>query len=77
MVNNTALQKIISFIDSKNLRPMKQWSSRSRYRHDGQISTNNYNLSKQIRQLLVLISGNDVTEMIKGVLLLLILISHF
>jgi hypothetical protein len=58
--------KIMDLVQSKNLKAMKKWSLRNRVRPDGQKSTHVLNLRKQVRQLLNLVSGNDICEMLKG-----------
>jgi hypothetical protein len=66
MVNSSCLMKIMDLVESKNLKAMKKWSLRNRVRRDGQKSTHVLNLRKQVRQLLNLVSGNDICEMLKG-----------
>ena len=66
MVYETALQKIKRFMEANNIRPMKKWSQRSRKRRDGKILTNLFELRKQIRNLLIIFSGDDIEEMLKG-----------
>jgi len=41
-------------MEANNIRPMKKWSQRSRKRRDGKISTNLFELRKQIRNLLII-----------------------
>jgi hypothetical protein len=45
---------------------MKKWSLRNRERRDCQKSTHVLNLRKKVRQLLNLVSGNDICEMLKS-----------
>ena len=58
--------KIMDSVESKNLKAMKKWSIRNRVRRGGQKSTHVFNLRKQVRQLLNLVSGNDICEILKG-----------
>lgn len=69
---HTILEKIYQdYIVSrgyKALRPMKKWSDRYRFedRHQKIKSPNHKRLIRKIRDLLNLISGDDLIEMIKG-----------
>ena len=67
MVNQTSLQKIIQFIRTNNLKQMKKWSDR--FRNDDTSYDRKgwylYKLIKQIRMILVLLSGDDVIALLK------------
>jgi hypothetical protein len=65
MVNITALQRISNFLGT-SIRPMKKWSDRSRYEHNGSLLRYVKRMVGQIKNILVLISGDDVVEMLKG-----------
>ncbi len=65
MVNLNSIEKIMRYINENNIRPMKKWSLRN------QNCTNTRylafkNLKNKIRDLLILLSGNDVISMLKG-----------
>ena len=66
MVNCTSLKRITDFVTCNRLKLMKKWSLRNRQRRDGHISTHIFDLRKQIRSILSLLSGNDICEMLKG-----------
>ena len=67
MVNESALQKILKFIDTQNIVPMKKWSERSRYETKTmQLRRNVREKVVDIRKILILLSGNDIAEMLKG-----------
>ncbi len=67
MVNITAIEKIIRFIDNeRNIREMKKWSDRFRVDQSRLKSWYIKTLVRKIRWLLNLISGQDMTEMLKG-----------
>ncbi len=66
MPNLTSLQKITAFIKENKLQPMKQWSKRKLYMKDGQLMRYSRDMIKQIKQILILISGNDVLKMLEG-----------
>ena len=66
MPNATSLQKIIDFIDKTQLKEMQKWSTRERYKNNGQPMSYTRQMIKNIRKILVLISGNDLTEMLIG-----------
>ena len=67
MVNiTTALQTITEFINQSDLRQMKKCSERKRYRKNGYLMRNIIQIIHQLKKILVLISGNDVIEMFKG-----------
>jgi hypothetical protein len=73
MVNiTTALQSITEFINQKGLSQMKKWSERKRYRKNGYLMRNIIQIIQQLKKILVLISGNDVIEMLKGMTMLFI-----
>ena len=65
MVNLTVLERISRFIShERNVRPMRRWSARFSF---GEINNKNWYLKKlikQIRNILFLISGNDITSML-------------
>ena len=68
MVNITSLQRIASFIANENLTLMKQWSQR--FRNAGLYGRRSWYLNKlikEIKEILIIVSGNDVVEMLKGV----------
>jgi hypothetical protein len=66
MANLTTLQRIIRFIHSKNIKPMKKWSYR--FIRDKSKNKSWYikRLTKEIRFILNLISGFDLISMLKG-----------
>lgn len=64
MVNLTALHKISNFI--KQLRHMKKWSERRTRDQSGILLRYTREMAKQIKEILNLISGNDIIEMLKG-----------
>ena len=67
MVNITAIEKIIRFIDNeRNIREMKKWSDRFRLDQSRLKSWYIKTLVRKIRWLLNLISGQDMVEMLKG-----------
>lgn len=67
MVNQTALYKIIKAIKENKFKPMKKWNDR--YKFNKLFNRDKY-MSKlifEIREILVLLSGNDVVNMLKGI----------
>lgn len=65
MVNQfTAIEKLIRFITSQNIRPMRNWSSRFRTGRSNRINWYLAKIKKQIRSILILLSGNDLVEML-------------
>ena len=67
MVNETALQKAIKFFETQNISQMKKWSDRSRYeRNTMQLLRNVREKVADIRKILIIFSGNDIGEMLKG-----------
>jgi hypothetical protein len=66
MVRSICINKISEYIEREKLKPMKMWSNRFRYDSKHQKSNYLIKLTKQIRTLLELTSGNDVVEMLKG-----------
>ena len=67
MVNITALEKIIRFIDgSYNLRTMKKWSERFRIENSQKKNKYLRKLINKVRNILNLVSGYDIVEMLKG-----------
>ena len=69
MVNETAVHKIIKFIESQNISQMKKWSERSRY-NNRTMQLLRFIREKvvNIREILRILSGNDIVEMLKGCL---------
>lgn len=66
MPNITALKKLDQYIQSHSLKPMKKWSSRSRFDSDDCQIKYMKKLRKQFRNIMILVSGNDIVEMLKG-----------
>lgn len=67
MVNLTALERISRLIKAEiNVKVMKPWSKRTRFDKNHKKMRNIRVLIKKIRVLLMLISGNDMIEMLKG-----------
>jgi hypothetical protein len=64
MVNLSALQMISRII--KDLKPMKKWSNRKRRDQSGKLLRNIREMSNQVRNVLQLISGNDMVAMLNG-----------
>ena len=73
MVNNkTALTFIDEFITNNNLRKMKKWSIRFKENTTSKITSQYISkLNKKIRNLLNLISDDDIIEMLKSFIFLL------
>lgn len=70
MVNQlSAIEQLRRFILLQNIRPMRNWSSRFRIASSNRISWYLVKLIKDIRQLLNLISGNEILEMLNGKIL--------
>ena len=68
MVNITALQKIDDFILSNNLGVMRKWSERALYEpNTKKLLTYSRVMVQKIRKILVLLSGNEIAEMLKGI----------
>ena len=68
MVNVTALERITRFINTEpNIKQMKKWSDR--FRQDNMQKKSCYlnDLVKKVKQILILISGDDIVEMLKGI----------
>ena len=63
MVN--AMHKITEYIAAANLEPMKKWSERRASSNSG-IHGGMQRVIKQIKQILILLSGDDYVEMLKG-----------
>ena len=61
MVNLSAIERINRLITEENINQMKRWSDRHRTTKSGADS-----IISKIRYILVLISGNDVIEMLKS-----------
>ena len=67
MVNITALQRLSRLISNDNLQPMKKWSTRFRIVElDGRQSWYLKGLVRQIRNILNIVSGFDIVQMIRG-----------
>jgi hypothetical protein len=70
MVNTTMLSKITKLIESEGrMKPMLKWSLRFRYTNVPTGDKRSWymkKLKKEIKQILFIISGNDVVEMLKG-----------
>ena len=60
------LQRLISFIENNKLIKMMKWYDRKLNLNNGKLMRYTRVLIKQIRIILNLISGNDLTEMLKG-----------
>ena len=58
--STTSLKKLINFVDENKLKEMQKWSTRNRYMSDGQLMRYSRQMIKNIRKILVLISGNDI-----------------
>lgn len=71
MPNLSALSKIDDYIQSQRLKPMKKWSLRTRF--DTADSRPRYlrKFIRQIRNIMILVSGDDIVEMLKGKQLIL------
>ena len=72
MPNITALERITRFIHGeRNIKPMKKWSQRYRFANLNSDFDNRNpyfkSLMKQVREILVIVSGDDVIEMLKGI----------
>jgi hypothetical protein len=66
MPNSTSMQKFVNFIDERKLVEMQKWSTRNRYMSDGQLMRLTRQMIKNIRKILLIISGNDVTAILIG-----------
>ena len=67
MVNLTALERIIQFIrKDKRIKKMKSWSERFRVDSNIKHNLDIRKLKKQVIELLNLISGDNIIEMIEG-----------
>ena len=60
------LQRLISFIENNKLIKMMKWYDRKLNLNNGKLMRYTRVLIKQIRIILNLSSGNDLTEMLKG-----------
>ena len=56
----------MSFIKEMNIQDMKKWSTRKHFMKNGKLMRYTRVMIKQIKQILILLSGNDVVEMLKG-----------
>ena len=72
MVNITALERITRLINEENLLPMRRWSNRYRYNRN-KIDPYLNKLIKQIRNILYIVSGDDIINMLSGIKIKLIL----
>lgn len=63
--NISALEEIIRLIEEKKLVPMKKWSERKGYEEN---KNGGYflKMKNKIRSILELVSGNDLTAMLKS-----------
>ena len=68
MSNLTAIQRISNFIESQNIRTMKKWSERFRPSNLDDRGWYIKRLARKVKDLLVLVSGYDVINMLKGFL---------
>ena len=62
-----SLTRILKFVRDKNLQRMIPWNRR--YKRQGSVRSSNtfsHNLIKKIRKILVLLSGNQIADMLKG-----------
>ena len=57
---------IIALIKQNDL-TMKKWSCRSQYKHINNREVSFGNLKEELRQILRFISGDDITNMLKGI----------
>ncbi len=57
---------IWSVIQNENLRSMKRWSNRHRKDREGRPSKVIKTVKSKIREILNIISGNYIVEMLKG-----------
>jgi hypothetical protein len=64
MVNKSPLFKLTELNNRIN-KKMKPWSERTRY-YNGILVKNIKKMKKKIRNLLITISGDNITEMLKG-----------
>ena len=69
MGKKSSLSIIVKFIEENNLIAMKHWSQRFQKAGVRRYSnTFNLKLIERIRKILLLISGNDIVTMLKGIL---------
>ena len=66
MVYFSSLSRIIKIIEEENLRPMRDWSLRFRYDKDGKLNRHIKKLKSEVRIVLSIISGNNISEMLRG-----------
>jgi hypothetical protein len=66
MVFYSTLNRLYSLIQNENLRSMKRWPNRHRKDKEGRPSKVIKKLKSKIREILNIISGNDIVEMLKG-----------
>lgn len=67
-----ALRKFIRLIDGQNLRPMRQWSTRSLRDYTGVFWCQ---LRRDIRRILNLLSGNEIVKMLQSLCLMFFVIA--
>ncbi len=65
-MNITAIKLIDQLIKQNQLKMMRKWSLRYRREISGDLSHTIRKLVGKIRQLLKILSGDDVIEMLKG-----------
>lgn len=65
MVHISAIKLIRNFIQNRRVTRMKKWSTRNLHNTSPRY-TNYKNLCSMIKNLLGIISGNDIVAMLKG-----------
>jgi hypothetical protein len=70
MVNQSALERIISYSNNQRLREMKRWSERNIFRNNRPTIRHDFSrkMISNIRRILNLFSGNDLVNMLKGLI---------
>lgn len=66
MVYFSSLSRLLSFLKTEQLKPMKNWSKRYRKDRDCRPNRHIKKIKSEIRLILNLISGNEIVEMLKG-----------
>jgi hypothetical protein len=66
MVNLTILEQISRLISTVNAKSMIKWSNRFTYGDPHKRSWYLKKLVKKVKQILELVSGNDIINMLKG-----------
>ena len=66
MVNVNAIELLTRYIKAINLRQMKRWSERVKYDISNRRPRCLRKIIHQIKDLLVMLSGDDVVDMLKG-----------